>query len=72
MTAMPFKLTDAELDIITRIAAPLAPRDRRLFLQDVARALEGRELGDGLLHRTAVELQRRYWSPPIIDGTGRG
>jgi hypothetical protein len=68
----PLALTDEQVDALTRIAAPLSPRDRRLFLEDVARELNGREVGPGLLHRVAVECQRRYWTPPAIDGRGRG
>jgi len=63
----PLALTDEQIDTLTRIAAPLHPRDRKPFLEDVTRALNGRELGDGLLHRIAIECQRRYWSPPAID-----
>jgi hypothetical protein len=64
-------LTDEQIDTLTRIAAPLSPHDRQSFLADVARALDGRELGPGLLHRVAVECQRKYWTPPAIDGSGR-
>jgi hypothetical protein len=64
----PLALTDEQVDALARIAAPLQPRDRRLFLEDVARELNGREIGPGLLHRIAVECQRRYWSPPAVDG----
>jgi hypothetical protein len=27
--------------------------------------LQGRELGDGVIHRVVVEKQRRYWDPPL-------
>jgi len=37
----------------------------RPFLRDVAAALQGRELGDGLVARTCVEVQRRYLRLPI-------
>jgi hypothetical protein len=61
----PVKLTDEQMDALMRAAAPLAPRDRKPFLEDVARALNGREVGPGLLHRVVVEVQRRYWDPPL-------
>lgn len=64
------RLSDEQIDALTRIAAPLSPTDRQSFLQDVARELNGREIGPGILHRIAVECQRRYWSPPAIDGHG--
>ena len=65
---MPLALTDEQIDTLTRIAAPLSPHDRQSFLADVALALKGREIGSGLLHRIAVECQRRYWTPPAING----
>jgi hypothetical protein len=65
---MPLALSDEQIDALTRIAAPLAPKDRTTFLADVVRAVDGQELGDGMLHRIAVECQRRYWSPPAVDG----
>jgi len=65
-------LTDEQLDVLHRIATPLSPHDRQSFLQDVARALDGRELGPGIVHRIAVECQRRYWTPPAIDGAPHG
>jgi hypothetical protein len=67
----PLALSDEQIDTLTRIASPLSPKDRTTFLADVARAVDGQELGDGMLHRIAVEMQRRYWSPPAIDGQGR-
>jgi hypothetical protein len=68
----PLQLSDEQMDALVRIAAPLIPSDRRLFLEDVARALNGREIGPGLLHRVAVECQRKYWSPNALDGKAHG
>jgi hypothetical protein len=68
----PLALTDEQVDTLTRIATPLAPHQRQSFLEDVARELTGREVGPGLLHRVAVECQRRYWTPPAIDGKPHG
>jgi hypothetical protein len=64
---MPPHFSDAQLDVLMRAAAPLNPRDRAAFMQDVARALDGRELGDGVIYRVATEIQRRYWSPPLAN-----
>jgi len=61
---MPPHFSDAQLDALMRVAAPL-PRDRKPFLEDVARALNGHAIGDGNLYRVAVECQRRYWDPPL-------
>ena len=58
----PRRLTDGQLDIVMRAAAPLAPSDRRLFLRAVADALQDvAELGDGLVsdvEGTCKQLQR--------------
>jgi hypothetical protein len=69
--AMPLALTDAQLDALHRLAFPLAPADRSAFLELVAQQLkeQGGNIGDGVLYRIAVECQRRFWSPPAIDGT---
>jgi hypothetical protein len=66
----PTRLTDEQIDALTRIASPLHPRDRSAFLAEVVTRINGQELGDGLLHRIAVECQRRYWTPPAIDARG--
>jgi hypothetical protein len=70
--SIPLQLSDEQMDALVRIAAPLVPSDRRLFLEDVARALNGHEVGPGLLHRVAVECQRKYWSPGALDGRVKG
>ena len=49
-------------------AAPLLPRDRSLFLEDVAAALRGfDEIGDGVVARVAREVQRKYLRPPDLS-----
>src|SRR3954462_1635305 len=57
-------LSDAQLDCVFAAAQPLDVNDRDLFLRDVARALDGQEIGDGLVARTCREIQRRYFRPP--------
>jgi hypothetical protein len=58
-------LTDAQLDLIHRMAWPLAPADRGAYLEAVATALQAQPtIGDGAVYRIAVEMQRRFWSPP--------
>ena len=34
------------------------------FLHAVASALQGQEVGPGLVARTCAELQRQFWRPP--------
>jgi hypothetical protein len=54
-------LTDAQLDAIHRAAWPLSPADRGAFLEAVAAALaQERTLGDGVVYRVAMQVQRRF------------
>jgi hypothetical protein len=65
------RLTDVQLDVVMAAAAPL-PVDRRdAFLQEVAAALEGHEIGDGILHRVIAEVQRKFWDPPLVTARGK-
>ena len=57
----PLALTDTQMTAVMAAAQPLPPADRSLFLQDVAAALDGKELGDGVVARVCREIQRRYW-----------
>jgi hypothetical protein len=64
----PLALTDAQLDAVFRAARPLRVADRDQFLQEVARALQGRpELGDGDVYRVLADVQRRHHDPPLMD-----
>ena len=51
---------------VLRAAKPLAIGDRDAFLQDVATALQGQELGDGTVYRVVAQVQRRYYDPPTL------
>jgi hypothetical protein len=63
---MPIALTDDQLTMVMRAAAPLSPRDRGPFLEGVATALAGRrEIGDGDVFRAIKEQQRRFFDPPL-------
>jgi hypothetical protein len=67
----PLHLTDDQLAAVLRAAEPLAVGDRGAFLQDVAAALQGQELGDGAVYRTVAQVQRRYYDPPILSAPPR-
>jgi hypothetical protein len=68
---MPLALTDAELDCVHRLAWPLAAHDRSAYLEAVIAALQQeRTLGDGVVYRVAVQVQRRFWTPPTVNGDG--
>ena len=62
----PLRLTDDQLTAVLRAAEPLAVGDRGAFLQEVAAALNGQELGDGMVYRVVAQVQRRYYDPPIL------
>jgi hypothetical protein len=63
----PIRLTDSQLDAVLAAARPLAVGDRDQFLQDVARALQGQDLGDGAVYRAIRDVQRRHHDPPQMD-----
>jgi len=67
----PLALSDDQMTAILRAAEPLDPDRRSDFLRDVAQALQGRELGDGLVGRICSEMQGRYLVPPDL-GAGVG
>jgi hypothetical protein len=58
-----FSLNDDELKVIMRLAAPIAPRLRGLFLQNVAAELEQLQQqgahGDGAAYRVARGIAAR-------------
>jgi len=58
MTTSPVRLTDAELAEV-QAAAAMVPWDLRpAYLERLADALRGQDLGDGLVHRVAYEVAR--------------
>jgi hypothetical protein len=63
---VPLRLTDDQLAAVLRAAEPLAIGDRGAFLQDVATALQGQELGDRTVYRVVTQVQRRYYDPPTL------
>ena len=65
------KDSDSQLDQIFACAAPLAPAVRSAFLEDVADALNGHEIGDGLVQRVCRDLQRKYFDPSLGTNAGK-
>lgn len=64
---MPLALSDHELDIVMRAAAPLPRARRNEFLQAIAEALKDcREPGPGVIFRTCREQLRKFYDPPIL------
>jgi hypothetical protein len=67
----PIALSDTQMDTIVRLAGPLPPPDRDVYLREVAAALDGREeIGDGFVARVCAEVQRRLWHPPLEQSAG--
>ena len=62
----PLALSDSEITTIFAACRPLDLDDRDRFLQDVAAALAGCELGDGIVARTCAAVQARYRRPPPV------
>src|SRR5262245_28668718 len=66
----PVSLTDIQMDAVLAAAHPLAPDRRSAFLAEVARTLASeRVIGDGLLHRVIMHVQRQYFDPPDLGRT---
>lgn len=62
-------LSDSQLEAVMAAAHPLQPSQRPLFLEALARQLNGiGELGDGAVHRAIRDLQRSFWDPPDLSG----
>jgi hypothetical protein len=62
----PLALSDDELDALLVLAAPVPVEQRDAFLKDVVRELAAYngDVGPGVLHRTARDVQRRYAVAP--------
>jgi hypothetical protein len=68
---MPLQLNDEEMSVLMSLAGPIDQQRRPQFLQEVAQELEVKrqagEVGEGLVHRLARQIQRKYWDPPQIS-----
>jgi hypothetical protein len=65
----PIRLRDAQLDAIKRACAPLRPDARAGFLQAVAAALQGCEIGDGSVYLAIATAQKMFFDAPLsTDG----
>jgi hypothetical protein len=68
----PLALTDNQLDDLMRLSQPLAPHCRDAFLRILAHELRGPgDVGDGELHRMAVEVirtNRLFDAPDLSQG----
>ncbi len=64
----PIALTDAQLDAIIRACAPLRPDARAGFLEAVAAAMQGREVGDGSVYLAIARAQKQFFDAPLATG----
>jgi hypothetical protein len=62
--ALALALTTSQLETLRTAAAPLPRSLRSAFLQKLAAQLDGREFGDGELHRLVHGLVRELLAPP--------
>jgi hypothetical protein len=67
----PIALTDAEMNTILELAAPLSVEARDRFLIELASELASCDamLGPGLIYRLGHAVQRRIFMPPSINVT---
>jgi hypothetical protein len=67
---MPLQLNDEEMSVLMSLAGPIEQQRRPQFLQEVAAELEVKrqagEVGEGLVHRLARTIQRKYFDPPVL------
>jgi hypothetical protein len=67
----PIGFTDTELDIIVAAAGPIDQEHQPAFYEAVASALAPHPvIGEGLVHRTWRELQRRFVDLPHVNRRG--
>lgn len=70
----PLALSDAELEIVSDMAAALAPSQRAAFLQAIADALgryPAEARGPGLVHRVGRDVQHGFVKGgPVAVGAG--
>ena len=67
MSSTPIALSDTELTAIMDACRPLQPRDRDLFLRQVAEAICAMpERGDGAIHRAIRSVWRDHFDAPDL------
>ena len=60
----PIALSEAQMCALLAASYPLPPTARTPFLEHCAREIANLpELGDGVLHRTIVRVQKMYFDP---------
>lgn len=74
-SSKPIALSDEQMSAIWAAAMPLDVKVRGAFLEDVAKEISRHPiLGDGLLHRLIMVIQRKHFDPPdfaVDNGAGK-
>jgi hypothetical protein len=64
----PIALSESQMLALLAASYPLPSQSRGPFLEACAKELAAMpELGDGVLHRTIVRVQRMFFDPPVLD-----
>lgn len=62
----PIRLSDDQMSAVLAASTPLPPDLRGAFLETCAREIAALPMiGDGILHRVIMNVQRRYFRPPL-------
>jgi hypothetical protein len=65
----PIALSEAQMCALLAASYPLPPTARAAFLEACAKEIAAMpELGDGILHRMIMRVQKLYFDPPDLDG----
>jgi len=64
----PICLSDEQMSALLAASHPLPPNSRSAFLEHCARELARLPIvGDGVLHRIVMQVQREYFDPPDLS-----
>jgi hypothetical protein len=65
----PIALTESQMCALFAASYPLPATARAAFLEACAKEIAAMpELGDGILHRMIMRVQKLYFDPPDLDG----
>jgi hypothetical protein len=64
----PIRLSDEQMSALLAASHPLPPDSRSAFLEHCAREIARLPMvGDGVLHRVIMQVQREYFDPPDLS-----
>jgi hypothetical protein len=69
----PIALSEQQMMAVWAAARSLPPNARGAFLEEVAREISRHPvLGDGLLHRVIMQVQKKHFDPPQFRNDNGG